>query len=53
MTRDHEARPLDVPPGFLPVWLDSGAVLVIPMAVYVAGLKLGKTLQRRASLREA
>ncbi len=41
---------IEVPPGFLPVWLDGGGLLVIPVAVYVAGLKLGKMLQRRAAL---
>ncbi len=41
---------MDVPTGYLPVWMDGGGVLVIPMAVYVAGLKLGKMLQRRAAL---
>ncbi len=43
-------RALDVPAGMLPVWMDGGAVLVIPVAVYVAGLKLGKRLLRREAL---
>ena len=38
--------PTDAPPGFVAVPL-KGAVLVISERVYVAGLKLGKTLRRR------
>ncbi len=43
-------RTIEIPPGMVPVWLDGGGVLVIPIAVYVAGLKLGKRLQRREAL---
>ncbi len=35
----------------VPVYLDGGGVLVIPITIYVAGLKLGKQLQRREALR--
>jgi hypothetical protein len=37
---------IDPPPGFVAVPLH-GAVLVIPERVFVAGLRLGKTLRRR------
>jgi len=37
---------LTLPPGFVAVPL-KGATLVIPERVYVAGLRLGKTLRRR------
>ncbi len=43
-------RALDVPAGMLPVYLDGGGVLVIPIAVYVAGLRLGKRLLRREAM---
>jgi hypothetical protein len=35
------------PPGFVALPLAKGCVCVIPERVYVAGLKLGKTLRRR------
>jgi hypothetical protein len=43
-------RPLTVPPGMVPVWMTGGGVLVLPVAVYVGALKLGKTLLRRQAL---
>jgi hypothetical protein len=35
------------PPGFVAVEIGKGCVLVIPQRVYLAGLRLGKTLRRR------
>jgi len=39
----------DVPPGFVALPLGKGTMLVIPAAVYLAGLRLGKQLRRRAA----
>jgi len=39
--------PGDVPDGLLSVPFGKGCVCVIPEHVYVAGLRLGKTLRRR------
>jgi len=39
-------RAITLPPGFVAVPLAKGCVCVIPERVYVAGLKLGKTLRR-------
>ena len=40
---------MTLPPGFVAVPLAKGCVCVIPEWVYVAGLKLGKTLRRQAA----
>jgi hypothetical protein len=37
----------DPPPGFVAIPLGKGCELVIPVPVYLAGLKLGKILRRR------
>lgn len=37
---------MNLPPGFVAVPL-KGAVLVIPERIFVAGLRLGKTLRRQ------
>ena len=41
---------VDAPPGFVTVQIGKACILVIPQHVYVAGLKLGKTLRRRVTL---
>lgn len=41
---------MTAPPGFVSVEIGKGCLLVIPERVYLAGLRLGKTLRRRAAL---
>ena len=41
-----------LPPGFVALPLGKGCVCVIPERVYVAGLRLGKTLRRREEMQE-
>ncbi len=40
--RGNVMRQPVVPPGMVPVWMDGGGLLVLLVAVYIAGLKLGK-----------
>lgn len=40
----------DPPPGTVTVQLPGGCLLVLSERVYLAGLKLGKTLRRREAL---
>jgi hypothetical protein len=44
--------PIDPPPGFVALDLGKGCVLVIREQVYLAGLKLGKALRRRAAAQQ-
>ena len=42
--------PGPVPAGFVALALGKGCVCVIPVRIYVAGLRLGKQLRRRETL---
>jgi hypothetical protein len=41
---------MTLPPGFVVLTLAKGCVCVIPEKVYVAGLRLGKSLRRREAM---
>ena len=44
--------PMNPPPGFVALTLAKGCVFVIPERVYVASLRLGKTLRRREAMEQ-
>ena len=45
-----ERNAIDPPSGLIAIPLGKATILVIPERVYLAGIRLGKLLRRRASL---
>ncbi len=41
----------EIPTGYIGAWMDSGALLVLPVPVYLAALRLGKRLRRQATMK--